>query len=68
MRDATVKGFLFAPSILRETLGASLPLDGLNRMETRALLRGTAEEVDLGGRWAWITAKSLTLISRRHRS
>ncbi len=47
-----VKGYLFASSILRETRGASLLLDQLNRSETRKLLedyKGCSEEIYLGG-------------------
>ncbi|MGH8613415.1 MAG: Cas10/Cmr2 second palm domain-containing protein [Gammaproteobacteria bacterium] len=47
-----VKGYLFASSILRETRGASLLLDQLNRTETRKLLesyQGCSEEIYLGG-------------------
>jgi hypothetical protein len=47
-----VKGYLFASPILRETRGASLLLDQLNRTETKKLLenyKGCSEEIYLGG-------------------
>src|SRR5690242_12787619 len=45
-----VKGYLFASPILRETRGASLLLDRLNRQKTRELLEETAgTPVYLGG-------------------
>ena len=46
-----VKGYLFASPIMRETRGASLLLDKLNRTETAQLLKAyvDAEEVYLGG-------------------
>jgi hypothetical protein len=45
-----VKAYLFASPILRETRGASLMLDRLNRSQTKEILRGTSgEEVYLGG-------------------
>jgi hypothetical protein len=45
-----VKGYLFASPFLRETRGASLLLDRLNRQETEALLRETSgQAVYLGG-------------------
>lgn len=45
-----VKGYLFSSPILRETRGASLILDRLNRSETEKLLETTsAEKVYLGG-------------------
>jgi hypothetical protein len=45
-----VKGYLFASSILRETRGASLLLDRLNRSGTKEILNNTSgEEVYLGG-------------------
>lgn len=44
-----VKGYLFASPILRETRGASLLLDRLNRVSTEELLTGNFETVYLGG-------------------
>jgi hypothetical protein len=45
-----VKGYLFASPILRETRGASLLLDRLNRRETRTILEQTGgRSVYLGG-------------------
>jgi len=45
-----VKGYLFASPILRETRGASLLLDRLNRSETQAILDRTGgRSVYLGG-------------------
>ena len=49
-----VKGYLMASTLLRETRGASLLLDRLNREETRELLETTCapdrrEEIYLGG-------------------
>lgn len=46
-----VKGYLFASPILRETRGASMLLDQLNRTETEKLLQATSgkEVVYLGG-------------------
>ena len=46
-----VKGYLFASPIMRETRGASLLLDTLNRVETGKLLAAhtEAEPVYLGG-------------------
>jgi hypothetical protein len=45
-----VKSFLFASRILRETRGASLLLDRLNRIETRKLIAPMqGEEIYLGG-------------------
>lgn len=45
-----VKGYLFASPILRETRGASLLLDRLNRSQTKEILSATSgEEVYLGG-------------------
>ncbi|MGH9893170.1 MAG: hypothetical protein ACREA0_14510, partial [bacterium] len=44
-----VKGYLFASPILRETRGASLLLDRLNRVGTKELLTGNFETVYLGG-------------------
>jgi hypothetical protein len=47
-----VKGYLFASPILRETRGASLLLDQLNRTETKRLLenyKGCSEKIYLGG-------------------
>jgi hypothetical protein len=45
-----VKGYLFASPILRETRGASLLLDRLNRRETQAILdRAGGRSVYLGG-------------------
>lgn len=46
------KRYLFASAFLRETRGASLLLDQLNRTETKALLenhKGCCEEIYLGG-------------------
>ena|SRR5918992_431175 len=46
-----VKGYLFASPILRETRGASLLLDQLNRTETKRLLenyKGCSEKIYLG--------------------
>ena len=46
-----VKGYLFASPILRETQGASLLLDQLNRTETKRLLenyKGCSEKIYLG--------------------
>jgi hypothetical protein len=39
-----VKGYLFASPVLRETRGASLLLDRLNRRETQAILETTGGE------------------------
>lgn len=44
-----VKGYLFGSPILRETRGASLLLDRLNRVATKELLTGNFETVYLGG-------------------
>ena len=45
-----VKGYLFASRFLRETRGASMLLDKLNRTETERLLQATScEVVYLGG-------------------
>lgn len=45
-----VKGYLFASPILRETRGASLLLDRLNRMQTQEILdRTSGEKIYLGG-------------------
>jgi len=62
-----VKAYLFGSPILRETRGASLMLDRLNRSQTKEIPRGTSgEEVYLEGRLRYFAERLLQTGSLPH--